>query len=372
MTTDSYTGSINTNEAYESIETLTELTFTVGNTYAIQVQNIAEVKVADAEFTINSITPFNFTQGDDTIYIRTHGVVVLTILDLGVIGGGGGSYTLPTASTTTKGGVKVDGTTITINEEAISATVDSALSSTSEYPVQNKVVYPALNGFLPKGTVISIKTDGTGDFTKLSDAISYLTGKWSNGNVNISLGSGTFTETALIEINATNFSIPLLIIQGQGIDTTTLNFNYNSYVECLQIIRGARVSLINLTIQRQDGTKDTDLRGAMAHECSTLYINTVKFNGCNFALASNGSSNVMIINNLSVYGANIGVHAQAAGRVGGNWAASTTFNNVGTAFNVTGGGFIGIPAVTYTATNVTNKTSQTIGESTSQGLIALT
>jgi hypothetical protein len=36
--------------------------------------------------------------------------------------GGGGDYTLPTASTTVKGGVKVDGTTITINNQIISAT----------------------------------------------------------------------------------------------------------------------------------------------------------------------------------------------------------------------------------------------------------
>lgn len=35
-------------------------------------------------------------------------------------GGGGGTYILPTASTTIKGGVKVDGTTITINNQVIS------------------------------------------------------------------------------------------------------------------------------------------------------------------------------------------------------------------------------------------------------------
>lgn len=36
--------------------------------------------------------------------------------------GGGGSYTLPTASTTVLGGVKVDGTTVTIASGVISAT----------------------------------------------------------------------------------------------------------------------------------------------------------------------------------------------------------------------------------------------------------
>jgi len=38
-------------------------------------------------------------------------------------GGGGGSYTLPTASTTTKGGVKIDGTTITIDSNGVISAV---------------------------------------------------------------------------------------------------------------------------------------------------------------------------------------------------------------------------------------------------------
>ena len=35
--------------------------------------------------------------------------------------GGGSSYTLPTASTTTKGGIKIDGSTITISGSTISS-----------------------------------------------------------------------------------------------------------------------------------------------------------------------------------------------------------------------------------------------------------
>ena len=43
-------------------------------------------------------------------------------------GGGGGSYTLPTATTSVKGGVKVDGTTITIASEVIKAATATASS----------------------------------------------------------------------------------------------------------------------------------------------------------------------------------------------------------------------------------------------------
>jgi hypothetical protein len=50
-----------------------------------------------------------------------------------VIGGGGsGNYTLPTASTATKGGVKVDGTSITINNQVISGFSGSYTDLTSK------------------------------------------------------------------------------------------------------------------------------------------------------------------------------------------------------------------------------------------------
>ena len=62
---------------------------------------------------------------------------------------GGSSYTLPVATTSTLGGVKIDGTSITIDDGVISATaipitVDSTLSSSSTNPVQNKVITVAL------------------------------------------------------------------------------------------------------------------------------------------------------------------------------------------------------------------------------------
>jgi len=54
-------------------------------------------------------------------------------------GGGGGNYTLPTATTTIKGGVKIDGTTITIANQVISVgTVPySSLSGTPTIPTNN-------------------------------------------------------------------------------------------------------------------------------------------------------------------------------------------------------------------------------------------
>lgn len=77
----SFTGTINTNGEFISINELTGLTLTSGKTYSIQVQNIAEIKITDAIFTINN-EKFTWTQGNDAIYIRTPGLpAVLTILE---------------------------------------------------------------------------------------------------------------------------------------------------------------------------------------------------------------------------------------------------------------------------------------------------
>ena len=104
--------------------------------------------------------------------------------------------------------------------------VDSELSTTSFNPVQNRVitnyVKPKLDNYIPRNTVINVKLDGTGDFTTLESAISYLTGKWSNGAVAIQLGAGTFTGSSAIIIDTFNFNFTRLVIYGQGVTNTTI------------------------------------------------------------------------------------------------------------------------------------------------------
>lgn len=57
---------------------------------------------------------------------------------------GANNYSLPTASSSTLGGVKI-GDNININSGTISVTVDSSLSDTSTNPVQNKVINNSIN-----------------------------------------------------------------------------------------------------------------------------------------------------------------------------------------------------------------------------------
>ena len=80
MTAVSYTGTINTNGTYETVESLTELTLTSGKTYTIQIQNIGYIKIADAEFCVNNQI-FTFTQGDDDLYFKSNAPAIFAILE---------------------------------------------------------------------------------------------------------------------------------------------------------------------------------------------------------------------------------------------------------------------------------------------------
>lgn len=82
MTVESNTITI-TNSSFETIASLASITMTSGKTYSIQVQNIAEIKIADAVFTVQDKDGIGtLTQGDDDVYIRTPGIPAkLTILE---------------------------------------------------------------------------------------------------------------------------------------------------------------------------------------------------------------------------------------------------------------------------------------------------
>lgn len=103
-------------------------------------------------------------------------------------------------------------------------TMNVGFDSTQNYQLLDgetgKIPSARYENFIPDST-ITVETDGTGDFTTLSAALEYIANKWSNGRVAIILGEGTFTESESITIPRYNFSG--LVIQGQGVDKTTLN-----------------------------------------------------------------------------------------------------------------------------------------------------
>lgn len=79
---ESYTGTIKTDGEWQSVETATGVTFTVGNTYTMNVINTAEIKVANAIFPISN-EKFQYKAGADDLYIKTQDgyTCTLTILE---------------------------------------------------------------------------------------------------------------------------------------------------------------------------------------------------------------------------------------------------------------------------------------------------
>lgn len=79
---ESYTGTIKTDGEWQSVETLTGVTFTVGNAYTMNVINSAEIKVANAIFPVTN-EKFQYKAGADDLYIKTQDgyTCTLTILE---------------------------------------------------------------------------------------------------------------------------------------------------------------------------------------------------------------------------------------------------------------------------------------------------
>lgn len=131
-------------------------------------------------------------------------------------GGGGGGYILPTASTTVKGGVKVDGTTITVASQIISVgTVPySSISGTPTIPTNNNqlsngagyITGSALSGYATesfvttRGYLTSVSwNDVTSKPTLFSGSYNDLTNKPTipTNNNQLTNGAGYITSSAL-------------------------------------------------------------------------------------------------------------------------------------------------------------------------------
>ncbi len=173
-------------------------------------------------------------------------------LSAGVLTAPGGGYTLPTASTTTLGGIKIDGSTITIASGVVSASTDAtryAASNPSNYQTATQVA-TSLTPYAPLatpgfGTQVRIvdgsqtqllaNVTGAGTDGKLSDVITQGTGIYyrllkddQSASVNwlavnragLVASAITLTGTTITLAGTVGLSTPLPITSG-GVGATT-------------------------------------------------------------------------------------------------------------------------------------------------------
>lgn len=85
MATNSFTGEINTNNEFKTVESQTEgFTFTTGKIYTMQIQGAAYLKVSNAEFYLDN-EKFQYKAGTDDLNIKTDflGVRLIILEDEG-------------------------------------------------------------------------------------------------------------------------------------------------------------------------------------------------------------------------------------------------------------------------------------------------
>ena len=256
--------------------------------------------------------------------------------------------------------------------------IDNSLSSTSENPVQNKVIYNALenklnkSNYLPADTVITVRLDGSGDFTTIASAVAYLNNKWSEGNIIIDIGTGTHEVSSAIILTSWNNSqkrnFARIIVKGQGVDSTIIkNTGTSSGTNYIFEISGNPAVIIHsLTFQNTGNVKDVITVNREGH----LTIQNCKFKDVNLALYAHSGGEIRLENNLTFNNVTSAIRAYA-GTITGIFSANITFDTVENCYQVKHGGIIRFYySVNCTYTNITKKYSQTVGTATTDGWIA--
>lgn len=219
------------------------------------------------------------------------------------------------------------------------------------------------DNFIPGGTVIHVKLDGSGDFTNLNDAINFLLGKWTNGSITIKLGSGTFTVNSTISINTSSFNIPYLTISGiagssiikaENNVTTLFSLNILGTTVCLKDFKGI-------------GTDST--KGSLAEIMNGFcIINNITCESFWAGIYADWSG-VVRIANLTATNCDSGILSNTGSKVSVN--GTLNFTNVGSGLHTENAGIIQAFGLTTNYSNVTYPTNPVSNTPASRGLILI-
>ena len=214
-----------------------------------------------------------------------------------------------------------------------------------------------LSDFIPSGTIINVKLDGSGDFTTLTDAANYIKGKWSNGGVTIKLSDGTHQVANTLTFSKFDSNIPVLKILGTSRTNTIINSgitsNYNSIIKsenCFNLV------VENLTLTCANYTASTNLGGVCVIGGGFLRATNLDFINVNYPLYTLPSSTIFLT------GTNNFTNGKSVTLSAGDVRCShdTTFNikNFSTAWYAEYGGTVILTRPKITYTSVTTKATE--------------
>lgn len=224
---------------------------------------------------------------------------------------------------------------------------------------------------LASGTTLTVKTDGSGDFTTIQDAISYLNGKWCEGVVTIQLGNGTFTFDSNLNFNF--IAIKRLNLTGSSLGETILSDTRTTLSSNQYSIRVNMpyFSISKLSLQGSASSYAKESIGILVEsEASLATISNVSIDHFSIGIQSTASK-VQISNTINISDCGYtGFRCRGAGVLCSNWAPAITLNTIGSyGFAVDYGGIISLTNPNITYTSVSTHTSQTVGTATNDGWI---
>lgn len=216
--------------------------------------------------------------------------------------------------------------------------------------------------FIPAGTILTVETDGSGNFTNLSSAIDYLKGKYSNGSVTIKFGNGTFEENSNFNVDGLSFNISSLIIEGNG-SASIIKFTNSStqYASNLKFLNGL-FTVKNLTLQ-VNGGRALYISTSCQATCSSLTI-TGAHDACLYVDCGGKiyiGSSLTLTNGTKSNGRCINCYG---GFVNIGYNSSIKMSNSDIGIHSASGGIVQIDRSKYTVSSVT-----TIKTTTNDGVV---
>lgn len=224
--------------------------------------------------------------------------------------------------------------------------------------------------YIPAGTTYTVKADGTGDFTKLSDAVNFLNNKWSPYVVTISIGAGTFIENGKVEIIDTLHSgIPNIIIEGAGVDSTILQNTSTQNALIFRNLRASNIVVKNLTIENTN--ESLPVIALYVAGSRVVRIANVKLKNAQQALFLGvANAEAFIEGNLTIENATVnGIEVQNNSAVSVANLATVAFKDMPLGIHIIRQSKVVFFGSTPSFTSVTTKASQAINTQTADGYI---
>ena len=220
----------------------------------------------------------------------------------------------------------------------------------------------SIDNYLAGGTVITVKADGSGDYTTLESAINYISDKWSSGTVKISVSADTYVISSPITLSNQNLR---LVIEGQGTSSTWLKVNYNDTLSTgfalFTITNNSNVTFKDIKVGSEKDTQP-DLYNHkifLVSELSNLVVDNVLMNGLSRCIQAEAGSKVFAKTNCSFTNARWGMFLSGA-ELEMNYNLTFTFTNIALCFRITQGGLIRFNTLKLSNTSVTDICNQDI------------